>query len=67
MRLDGRAVGTVCRVTACLVDRHEPRALTESALHLDLPVDEQPGHALITWIADSDHEPWTDAVAPGHP
>ncbi|MFJ1767992.1 hypothetical protein ACIOD2_47285 [Amycolatopsis sp. NPDC088138] len=72
VRVDGRAVGSVRRVTAGVLDRYEPRTLTGSVLRPDLPDDEQPRHdsvhaatdALIAWTAD--REPAPDAVAPGH-
>jgi hypothetical protein len=73
VRVAGRAVGTVRRVTAGLIDRYEPRTLTGSVLRPDRPDDEQPGYgsvhaaadALIAWTTD--HEPEADAAAPGHP
>ncbi|MET8848581.1 hypothetical protein [Amycolatopsis sp. NPDC004625] len=73
MRVDDRAVGTVRRVAAGVLDRYEPRALTGSVLRPDLPDDEQPRYdsvhaatdALIAWTAD--RELTADAVAPGHP
>ncbi|WP_146073575.1 hypothetical protein [Amycolatopsis sp. CA-126428] len=69
MRVDGRAVGTVRRVTAGVLDRYEPRNLGGSVLRPDLPDVNQPRYdsvyALIARTADRDLA--ADAVAPGHP
>ncbi|MFJ9782561.1 hypothetical protein ACIRSS_23470 [Amycolatopsis sp. NPDC101161] len=72
VRVDGHAVETVRRVTAGVLDYHEPHTLSGSVLRPDLPDDEQPRYdsvhaaALIAWTADRDREPAPDAVAPGH-